>query len=183
MNKKGFIGWVYIGFFFFLLLGFMFTILIIDMGKEEVFEPMHNHVINLTEQQAGNTSVYYTTSVDRWDTLEQITLPYNLILILVTAFLVIVSLVDSGRQEKRSIYNLLFGTLGGIIFIIYLIHLFIINIMEYFEVEIINYLFADLISIHMPFYNYIMEVWGIFILFWVLAMALSNNLFGKEVTQ
>lgn len=183
MNKKGFIGYEYIVMFFFFLIAFTFIILVTDIGRVEVFNPMHNYVINLTSNQSGNTSIYYTKSAETWDTLGDLTLPYNLILIFVTAFLIIVSLVDASKQNKKNIYNLLFGTLGGLIFIIYLIHLFLISIIEYFEIQIINYMFADLINTYLPFYNYILDIWGIFILFWVLGMALSNHLFGQEVTQ
>lgn len=182
-NKKSMFGYQYIVLFFFFLIAFLFVILVTDIGKVEFFEPMHERVINMTENISSNTSVYYTKSTEMWDTAEGITLPYNLILMFVTAYLIFVSIYDASRQEKKNIYSLLFGTLGGIIFIIYFIHLFLIGILEYFEVEIISYLFAELITNNVPFYNYLLDIWGIFILFWVLSMALSNNLFGKEVTE
>jgi len=180
MNKKSIMGYSYIILFFFFLIAFLFAILITDMGKVEVFEPMHNMVINMTQNESSNTSIYYTKSVETWDTIEQIILPYNLLLMFITGYLIFVSLMDAGTQKKKSIYYLLFGTLGGIIFLIYLIHLFLIGILNYFEIQIIDYLFADLINTYVPFYDYLLSIWGIFILFWVLAMALANNIFGKE---
>ena len=54
------------------------------------------------------------------------------------------------------------------------------KILTYLEVEIISYLFQDLILTYVPFYVLILNNWAIFITLWSSALILTNFLFGGE---
>ncbi|MFW6129949.1 MAG: hypothetical protein ACOC56_02120 [Atribacterota bacterium] len=181
MNNKGFVagfGWI-IGFFLFLLI-FFFFIGLIDVAKVEIFSPMSDRVHNMTLNQTGdNSSVYVQKQQEIHDTTDSITLPYNLILILMTILFIAYSTFDVVRQEKMGFITLLYSTIGGVAFVIYVIHLFIFGVLDYFQLQVIGQLFGDLIDNQAPFYNTLIDNWW-WVFIWALFLQFMNNKFGKE---
>lgn len=183
-NKKAFTGWAYIVIAFLFLIAFLFVILLNDIAKVEVFDPAHELIHNLTLEATGDAnSRYYTLQDEIYTEASQTTVPYNLILIFITGFIYATSIASAVKSRKKSIYGVLFHTLGGIIFLLYIFKLFIIGMIQYFEVEVVGYLFSDLIITYVPFYNTLIELSPFIILFWALSLEGSNHFFGEGDEQ
>lgn len=181
MNKKGFVlGWKWIVSFFLLLLFMTFIVLLIDIAKVEFFSPATDTIRNLTLNYTGdNSSIYVQKQNEIHNITDNIALPYNLILMIITFIIVSSSIIDATRQKKQGIISLLVSTIGGIAFLIYILHVFLFGIMDYFQVQIIGQLFSDLIDNYLPFYNVIMDNWWL-VFIWALMFQGANFIFGRD---
>lgn len=181
MNKKGFIlGWKWIISFFLILLFMTFIVFLVDVAKVEFFDPATDTIRNLTENVTGsNTSIYVLKQNEIHNTTDNVSLPYNLILIIITFIIVFASIYDATQQEKQGIISLLVSTMGGIAFLLYIIHLFVFGMLDYFQVQVIGQLFSGLIDTHLPFYNVVIENWWL-VFIWALIFQGANYLFGKD---
>ena len=75
--------------------------------------------------------------------------------------------------------ELIFKTIGGMIFFLYLMEIIIFKILDYFQVQVIEYLFEDLIISYIPFHAIINSNGGLIILSWGITLILINWYFGK----
>ncbi len=180
-NKKGMLhGWDWaLGFFFFLLF-FLFMVGVTDLVKVEFFQPMTDLIRNITVEQSGNDSIYVLKQNELHNKIDNITIDWNLILIFMTGYVMIMSVWSSMQETRQSIFSLLFGTIGGLLFFIYIFHLVVIGIIQYFEIQFIGQIFGDLILNYVPFYYILLDNWAMLILVWVVLMSASNFMFGKE---
>lgn len=186
LNKKGFFPrWYYIPMFFFLGLSFIFTAGMYDFTIVEVYEPVHviinNSLANTIDNY--NTSVYNIELENNSTEVHNNTLPFNYLYMFLFVFTIVISLTEAARDKKQSIFELIFGSIGGIIFLLYIMHIIIFNIVEWFKIQILDQIFVDLINSYIPFYNTLMANLGIIILLWAIALILVNWFFGNTQSE
>lgn len=183
MNKKAFIpGTSYIFSFFLVMVMVVFVMGMYDFTVVEVYEPVHA-VLNESLGNLGlNTSnnVIYTEFENNFNTATTRVLPLNFLFIVVFFYSIISSLINVARSTKMTPLELIYRTVGGIIFLCYLMQLVVLKIIDYLQVELIDYLFQDLILSYIPFYNVVYENMGMIVLIWAGALVLTNWYLGKN---
>lgn len=181
MNKKGFFpGWEYVASFFVLSIVFIFGVGFYDFQIVEIYEPIHAelneslHLLNATSGLAYEEFVNNSTEVHSKN------LPFNLLYMFVFFYSVIISVISVGKQKKLEPMELIFKTIGGMIFFLYLMQIAIFKVVTYFKVQIIDYLFQDLIASYIPFYLTLYDNAGLVILIWGIVLILVNWYFGEK---
>ena len=181
MNKSGFIrGYEYILYFFGMVVAFAFIVGINDVLIEEMFKPANDIIMEGVLDYTTNDSDIYLAMQENSATTINRTLPFNIILMFMVVYLVMVSLIDVARERKVDPFELFYRTVGGIILLIFIIQIAIIKIIEYMNIQVLNYLFADILETQLPFYAIILDNWWLVILIWAGGLVLSNWFFGKE---
>jgi len=79
--------------------------------------------------------------------------------------------------------ELIFKTIGGMVFFLYLMEIIVFKIVTYFKIEIVDYLFEDLILSYIPFFATTYDNAGIIILIWGVVLILMNWYFGKKGSE
>ena len=180
MNKKGFFpGWEYIAGFFLVSIILVLIIGMYDFTIVELYEPVHTHLNeSLTSLNATNNEAY-TKFEENYDNVHNKNLPFNMIYIFVFFNAVIFSLINVAKQKKLEPMELIFKTIGGMVFFLYLMEIVIFKVVTYFKIEIIDYLFEDLILSYIPFFAITYDNAGLIILIWGVTLILMNWYFGK----
>lgn len=182
MNNKGFaIGYGVIAGFFVFLIAFAFMVVMADFIDVEIGDPLQERLHNMTLDVVGgdNTSVYVLKQQELHQDIDAITLPWNLTLIIATFMIVAGSMVMAMRTEKQGMASFMFHTIAGLMFLIYVIHLFLLAVIDYFQVQFIYQIFGDLLETTVPFYNVLIENWW-WVIIWGLALQVINKEFGRE---
>jgi len=178
-NKKGLImGWEYIVAFFMLVLVFGFVVGLYSLLLEEVYNPTHVVLNDSLVDLNFTSSIAYTEFEDNYDEVNSKTLPFNLLLMFLFIYGVIFSLINVAKQPKQDVFSLIFTTIGGMIFLIYILSVFIIEIIEFMNEQFIYYLFEDIIIAQIPFYMTLFENVIMIALLWGGAMVISNWFLG-----
>lgn len=186
LNKKGFFpGWEYIAGFFLIAIVFVFIVGMYDFTIVEVYEPMHVILNDSLVQLNANdsNSLAYQGFINNYDNVHNKTLPFNLLFIFVFAVAVMISFINVSKQKKLEPMELMFKTVGGMIFFLYLMQVIIFKVIDYFKLEVIDYLFEDLIISYLPFYQVIMDNAGPIILIWGGSLVLFNWYFGTKASE
>lgn len=180
-SKKGFvIGYEYILSFFLLALIFIFVIAIYDFTLVEFHNPVSELLMNATLENNNNTNdTVYIAMQEQHDWANNNTLPFNYIFMFFVCYLVIVALIDVSKRKKQELSSLFLQTVGGIIFLIFIIKLILINIIEWFQVQFINAIFDDIVFLYLPFYQTLVDHWAISALIFAVLLTISNWYFGE----
>lgn len=180
-NKKGFFpGWEYIAGFFLVAILFVLIVGMYDFTIVELYEPIHSELNeSLHDLNATNNLAYQKFEENNTDTHNK-TLPFNLLYIVMFFYSIVASLINVAKSRKMSPFDLIFKTIGGLVFFLYLMQLSIFKVVTYFKIEIVDYLFEDLILSYIPFYLYTYTNAGIVILLWGGSAILFNWYFGKK---
>jgi hypothetical protein len=181
-NKKGFIvGWDYIAGFFIYALLFVFMAGTYDFMLEEVYYPV-NDVLNESLSTLDNyeSNEGYIALNENRANIKNNVIPFNLLFIFMFFYMIIVSFQNVIKEKKQTPSNLVFKTIGGMIFLLFVIQKFLFVVIEWFNVEILNYLFESLIITYIPFYLTIMSSAGIIILLWGGGLVIANWFFGSD---
>lgn len=179
-NKKGFFpGWEYIAGFFIVAILFVFAVGMYDFSLEEIYNPVHEKLNESLSELNISDGIAYEGFVNNYDETHNKSLPFNLLFIFIFMNAVVMSIINVGKAKKLDPMGLIFKTIGGLIFFIYLMQIAIFKVITYFKVQIIDYLFTDLIASYVPFYLVTYENAGILILSWGVVLILVNWYFGK----
>ena len=180
-NKKGFFpGWEYIAGFFVVSILFIFAIGMYDFTIVEMYEPVHTYLNeSLTDLGATNNTAYAEFE-NNYDAVHNRNLPFNLLFMFIFANAVVFSLINVGKAKRLEPTELIFKTIGGLIFFIYLMQIAIFKVVTYFKVQVIDYLFQDLIVSYVPFYLTIYDNAGVSMLIWAVFLILINWYFGTK---
>lgn len=182
-NKKGFmVGSHWIWTLILTLMAFVLIVGFIDIAKVEFFTPLSDSVREMTINISGNNSAYVTAQNTIHTKTDSVSLPYNIVLMFITLYLIVASIVDVSREERQGFFGLFLGTIGGGLFLIYFFHIFVVGMLSWFEVQMIGQLFGELINTEVPFYNVLFDNWW-FLIVWAFALSTFNRIFGKEPTQ
>lgn len=182
-SKKGFFPrWYYIPMFLFMSLAFIFIVGMYDFTIVEVYEPAHAIINESLSNQVENYtgSVYYSELQANSQQMHNYNIPFNYIYMFIFVFTFVISIAEAMRTPKMEVFELIFGTIGGIIFMIYILQLFILDIVDYFKVQIIDQIFIDLIITYIPFYVTLNENLGFVVLGWSIALIMANWFFGRK---
>ena len=185
-NKKAFFpGWEYIAGFFLVAIIFIFIVGMYDFTIVELYEPVHN---NLNESLArlninDLNNEAYAGFVNNYDDVHNKNLPFNLLFIFVFAYAIIFSFINVAKEKKMEPMELIFKTIGGMIFFLYLMQIIIFKVIEYFKLEVVDYLFEDLIISYIPFYSITYDNAGLIILTWGGLLILFNWYFGTKESE
>jgi len=184
MNNKAFFpGWQYIAGFFLVSIVLVFIIGMYDFTIVEVYEPIHNKLDESLIELGANESEVYTQFQENSVAVHNKDLPFNMIYIFVFFNSIIFSIINVARQNKQEPMELIFKTIGGMVFFLYLMQIIIFKIITYFKLEVVDYLFQDLILSYIPFYGTTFDNAGIIILIWGVTLIIVNWYFGKKKTD
>lgn len=180
-NKKGFFpGWEYIASFFILGLVFIFGVGFYDFAIVEVYEPIHLELNESLHTLNATNNLAYTKFEENFTEVHSKNLPFNLMYMFIFFYSIIISIINVKNQKRLEPMELIFKTIGGMIFFIYLLQIAVFNVVTYFKIQIIDYLFQDLIVSYIPFYSTTMDNAGLIVLIWGGAMILVNWYFGRK---
>ena len=180
-NKKGFFpGWEYIAGFFVVAILFVFAVGMYDFTLVEVYDPIHEELADsLDTLGIDNSSLAVQKFNENYTTTHSKNIPFNLLFIFIFLNAIVMSVINVGKAKRLDPMGLIFKTIGGLIFFIYLMQIAIFKVVTYFKVEIIDYLFTDLIASYVPFYLFTYDNAGLIILMWGAVLILVNWYFGK----
>ena len=180
MNKKGFFpGWEYIASFFLLAIMFVFAIGMYDFTLVELYEPIHSELNDSLHSLNATNNLAYTKFEENYNETRNKSLPFNLLYIFIFFYTIVVSVINVAKAKRLEPMGLIFNTIGGMVFFIYLMQIAIFKVVTYFKVQIIDYLVQDLIASYIPFYLVTYDNAGIIILSWGVVLILVNWYFGK----
>ena len=180
-NKKAFFpGWEYIVSFFVLAIVFVFGIGIYDFTIVEGYDFVHETLNESLAAQGITSGESYDAFASNPNEVHDRNLPFNMIFIFVFFYSIIVSVINVTKQKQLDPTGLIFKTIGGMIFFLWLFQIVIFKFINYFKIEIIDYLFKDLIASYVPFYLVTYNNAGIIILMWGAVLILMNWYFGKK---
>lgn len=180
-NKKAFFpGWEYIASFFVLAIVFVFAVGIYDFTIVEGYDFAHEKLNESLAQQGITSGEAYDAFQANPTQVHNRTLPFNMIFIFVFFYAIIVSIINVTKEKQLDPMGLIFKTIGGMIFFLWLMQIAIFKVITYFKVEIIEYLFTDLIASYVPFYLITYNNAGLIILMWGGVLILMNWYFGKK---
>lgn len=182
-NKKGFIvGSKYIISFFLFATLFVFVAGMYDMLIEEVYYPL-NSVLNesLSDIIDNYTdTVHFTNLNTNRANIKDNVIPFNLLFIFLFLYSIIISFQSVIKEKKQDPSRLVFGTIGGMIFLLFVVQKFLFVIIDWFNIEILSYVFTDLIITYIPFYMTVIELAGIIILVWGSGLIIANSILGRD---
>ena len=182
-SKKGFIiGWEYIVSFFVLAVLFVFTAGYYDLMIEEVYYPINDVLDDSLSNQIENyeSSVHYTNLNDNRNNIKDNTIPFNLLFMFLFLYSIIASIQNVVKEKRQEPTNLVFKTIGGMIFLLFVVQKFLFEILDWFNVQVLNALFEDLVISYIPFYLTLLENAGIVILLWGGVLIIANWYFGND---
>lgn len=172
----------YIITFIMLSIVFVFAVGFYDILLEEVYKPTNDILQDSLNMSMENySSSEYKTLLDNNESvaLGQ-NIPYNLLYIFMFLYSFLISIINVMGEKKKDIANLLFKTIGGVIFFFFLLQSILFSLIEYLEIEILNYLFEDLILTYIPAYNIFMDNSAYILLGWALILIVVNHYLGKD---
>lgn len=179
-NKKGFFpGWEYIAAFFLVAIFFVFGVGMYDFSLVEIYEPIHSELNTSLHNLNATDNLAYDKFEENYTTTKSKNLPFNLLYIFMFFYVITVSIINVAKSNKLDPMGLIFRTIGGMIFFLYLMQIVIFKIVIYFKVQIVDYLFQDLIASYLPFYLITYDNAGLIILCWGIVLILINWYFGK----
>jgi len=175
-------GGVYKDIALFLILGLLFAlvILIYDIVLVEFFTPASDLLQDLTLNQVGNTSEIYTQMVAKAETTKNQQWNFNILFWYITFYTIGFSVWSAIKSPKYTLFNLFLKTTGGLLTLFYLLQYWLLNIIDWFNLQIIDYLFENLIQTYIPSYLIIYNNIFTVALFWVLGYYLLNRFLGSE---
>jgi len=185
-NKKAFFpGWEYIASFFLIAIIFVLIIGMYDFTIVEIYEPVHDTLNNSLAGLEINTTnnIAYTGFANNYNEVHNYNLPFNLLFIFVFTYSIIFSFINVAKQKKMQPMELIFKTIGGMIFFLYLMQIVIFKVIDYLRLEVIDYLFEDLIVSYIPFYQVTYTNAGLIILVWGGLLVLFNWYFGTKESE
>ena len=144
-NKKAFFpGWEYIATFFVVAILFVFIIGFYDFSIVEIYEPIHETLgDSLNDMDITNGSLAVQKFNENSDNVHNRILPFNILFMFVFFISIAMSIINVGKTKRLEPMELIFKTIGGIIFFIYLMQLAIFKVITFFKVQIVDYLFVD----------------------------------------
>jgi len=179
-SKKGFFpGWEYIASFFVIAIMFIFVIGMYDFTIVEMYEPIHSHLNASLHSLNATGNAAYVGFENNYIETKNKNLPFNLFYIFIFFYAIVGSVINVAKSKKLDPMGLIFKTIGGIIFFIYLMQITIFKVVVYFKIQIVDYLFQDLIVSYVPFYLITYDNAGLIMLIWGLSLILVNWYLGK----
>lgn len=179
-DKKGFFpGWEYIAAFFLVAIFFVLGVGMYDFTLVEIYEPIHSELNDSLHSLNATNNLAYEKFEENYTETKSKSLPFNLLYIFMFFYTIIASVINVGKAKKLDPMGLIFKTIGGMIFFLYLMQIAIFKIVIYFKIQIIDYLFTDLIASYLPFYLITYDNAGLIILIWGIILILVNWYFGK----
>lgn len=184
-SKKGFFpGWEYVAGFFIVAILFVFAVGMYDFTLVEVYDPIHEELNrSLNELGIDNSSLAVQKFHNNYNETHSKNIPFNLLFIFIFMNAIVMSIINVGKANRVDPMGLIFKTIGGMIFFIYLMQIAIFKVITYFKVQIIDYLFTDLIASYVPSYLFTYDNAGIIILIWGVTLILVNWYFGKNESE
>lgn len=182
MNNKGFFpGWKFITSFFIAGVLLVFIIGMYDFTLVELYEPTHTFLNDSLVSLGANDGLAYEEFENNYTEMHKgnITNYFNLFYIMIFLWSIIYSLIDVATTRRLEPTELIFKSVGGMVFFIYLMQIVVLKVVSYFQIQVVEYLFEDLIASYIPFYSFTYDNAAYIILIWAVVLIMTNWFLGK----